>query len=211
MQEVEPFPTNCEAKTQLDEMEMRLASLREVIEGGLTLLSNDRKATGLVLSQAIIANATLASLRELSFAGWWLPTRERTAAEQTASLRRLRAASLDLEVNALSGGNQQKVAIAKWLQIRPRLLLDVPTRGTDIATKNENCQLMNQWTAQGIAILLITLEMVELLTLSDRIAVMHRGQVTAEFSRNQAAQKRFCQQLWGQFHWSTHLIFKTDD
>jgi ABC-type sugar transport system ATPase subunit len=71
---------------------------------------------------------------------------------------------------------------------------------------------MNQWTAQGIAILLINSEMIELLTLSDRIAVMrHRGQVTAEFSRNQAAQKRFYQQLWGQFHWSTHLIFKTDD
>jgi ribose transport system ATP-binding protein len=70
---------------------------------------------------------------------------------------------------------------------------------------------MNQWTAQGIAILLITSEMIELLTLSDRIAVMHHGQVTAQFSRNHAAQKRFCQQLRGQFHWSRHLIFKTDD
>jgi ABC-type uncharacterized transport system ATPase subunit len=69
---------------------------------------------------------------------------------------------------------------------------------------------MNQWTARGIAILLITSETIELLILSDRITVMHPGQVTAEFSWNQAAQKRFCQQLWGQFHWSTHPIFKTD-
>jgi ribose transport system ATP-binding protein len=174
-------------RMQLDGMEKRLASPREAIESGVALLTNDRKATGLVLSQSIIANATLAGLRELSSAGWRLPTRERTAAEQTTSLMRLRAASLDLEVNALSGGNQQKVAIAKWLQIRPRLLLlDEPTRGIDIAAKQEIYQLMNQWTAQGIAILLITSEMPELLTLSDRIVVMHRGQVTEEFSRDQA-------------------------
>ena len=174
-------------RMQLDGMETRLASPREAIESGVALLTNDRKATGLVLSQSIIANATLAGLRELSSAGWRLPTRQRTAAEQTTSLMRLRAASLDLEVNALSGGNQQKVAIAKWLQIRPRLLLlDEPTRGIDIAAKQEIYQLMNQWTAQGIAILLITSEMPELLTLSDRIVVMHRGQVTEEFSRDQA-------------------------
>ena len=85
---------------------------------------------------------------------------------------RLRAASLDLEAGALSGGNQQKVALAKWLQIRPKLLLlDEPTRGIDIGAKREIYQLMNQWTAQGIAILLITSEMPELLTLSDRIVV----------------------------------------
>lgn len=174
-------------RIQLDGIETRLASPREAIESGVALLTNDRKATGLVLSQSIIANATLAGIRELSFAGWRFPTRERTAAEQTTSRMRLRAASLDLEVNALSGGNQQKVVIAKWLQIRPRLLLlDEPTRGIDIAAKQEIYQLMNQWTAAGIAILLITSEMPELLTLSDRIVVMHRGRVTAEFSRDRA-------------------------
>ena len=120
MQEVEPFPINCEAKTQLDGMEIRLTSPREAIESGLALLSNDRKATGVVLSQSIIANAALAGLREFSFAGWRLPTGERTAAEQTTSLMRLRAVSLDLEVNALSGGtNKVVVAIAKWLQNHP--------------------------------------------------------------------------------------------
>jgi ribose transport system ATP-binding protein len=97
---------------------------------------------------------------------------------------RLRAASLESEVGTLSGGNQQKVALAKWLQTRPRLLLlDEPTRGIDVAAKREIYQLVEQWTAEGIAILLITSEMPELLTLSDRIAVLHRGRVTAEFSR----------------------------
>jgi ABC-type sugar transport system ATPase subunit len=139
------------------------------------------------MSQSIIANATLAGLRELSPSGWRQPARERAAAEHTTSLMGLRAASLDLDVSALSGGNQQKVALAKWLQIRPRLLLlDEPTRGIDIAAKREIYHLMDHWTAQGIAILLITSEMPELLSLSDRIVVMHRGQVTAEFSRAQA-------------------------
>src|SRR5262249_20833356 len=144
-------------------------------------------ATGLVLSLSIIANATLAALPELSPAGWLRPERERQATENVTTPMRLRAASLEQEVGLLSGGNQQKVALAKWLQIRPRvLLLDDPTRGIDIGAKGEIYQLMDEWTAQGIALLLITSEMPELLSLSDRIVVMHRGQITAEFSRAQA-------------------------
>jgi ABC-type sugar transport system ATPase subunit len=172
---------------QLDGTERRFASPRQAIESGVALLTNDRKATGLVLSLSIVANATLAALRELSPGGWRQPAREYTAAQQTVSPMQLRAASLDLEVSALSGGNQQKVALAKWLQIRPKvLLLDEPTRGVDIGAKREIYQLMNQWTAQGIAILLITSELPELLTLSDRIVVLHRGRVAAELSREQA-------------------------
>jgi len=174
-------------RMQLDGTERRFASPRQAIESGVALLTNDRKATGLVLSLSIVANATLAALRELSPGGWRQPAREYAAAQQTVSPMQLRAASLDLEVNALSGGNQQKVVLAKWLQIRPKvLLLDEPTRGVDIGAKREIYQLMNQWTAQGIAILLITSELPELLTLSDRIVVLHRGRVAAELSREQA-------------------------
>ena len=112
---------------------------------------------------------------------------------------RLRAASLDLETGILSGGNQQKVALAKWLQTRPRLLLlDEPTRGIDIAAKREIYQLMDQWTADGIAILLITSEMPELLSLSDRIVVMHRGRITAEFSRGEASPETILATAMGQ-------------
>jgi ABC-type sugar transport system ATPase subunit len=99
----------------------------------------------------------------------------------------LRASSLAAEVGTLSGGNQQKVALAKSLQTRPTLLLlDEPTRGIDVGAKREIYQLVDQWTAQGIAILLITSEMPELLTLSDRVIVLHRGRITAEFTRAQA-------------------------
>ncbi|HEV2437162.1 MAG TPA: sugar ABC transporter ATP-binding protein [Verrucomicrobiae bacterium] len=174
-------------RMQLDGTERCFASPRQAIESGVALLTNDRKATGLVLSLSIVANVTLAALRELSSGGWRQPAREYAAAQQTVSPMQLRAASLDLEVNTLSGGNQQKVALAKWLQIRPKvLLLDEPTRGVDIGAKREIYQLMNQWTAQGIAILLITSELPELLTLSDRIVVLHRGRVAAELSRAQA-------------------------
>jgi ABC-type sugar transport system ATPase subunit len=153
----------------------------------VALLTNDRKATGLVLPMSIIANATLAGLRPLSPGGWRRPARERQAAEAMTAPMRLRASSLENEVGALSGGNQQKVALAKWLQTRPKLLLlDEPTRGIDVAAKREIYQLVEQWTADGMAILLITSEMPELLTLSDRVAVMHRGRVTAEFTRDQA-------------------------
>jgi ribose transport system ATP-binding protein len=175
----------------LDGQQICFSMPREAIESGVALLTNDRKATGLVLSLSVVENATLAGLREMSPAGWRNTMRERRAAEETTSAMKLRAASLDLEVHMLSGGNQQKVALAKWLQIRPKLLmLDEPTRGIDIAAKREIYQLINEWTAKGIAILLITSEMPELITLSDRIMVMHRGRCTGEFSReNVTAEK----------------------
>ena len=94
---------------------------------------------------------------------------------------------MEAEAGTLSGGNQQKVALAKALQTKPRLLLlDEPTKGIDVGAKREIYQLLDEWTAQGIAILLITSEMPELLTLSDRVLVMHRGRLTAELSREQA-------------------------
>jgi ABC-type sugar transport system ATPase subunit len=171
----------------LRDAEREFVSPREAIASGVALLTNDRKATGLVLSMSVCANATLAGLAELSPGGWRRPGRERAAAEAMTAPMRLRAASLDIETGALSGGNQQKVALAKCLQTRPQLLmLDEPTRGIDIAAKREIYQLVEQWTAAGIAILLITSEMPELLTLSDRICVLHRGRVTAEFSHDQA-------------------------
>ncbi len=183
---------------RLDDRPVRFVSPRQAIRSGIALLTNDRKATGLVLSLPIVANATLAGLNELSPGGWRHPSRERAAAQTTTGALRLRAASLNLNVGALSGGNQQKVALAKWLQTRPRvLLLDEPTRGIDVGAKREIYELMNQWTAEGIAILLITSEMPELLALSDSIVVLHRGRVTARFGRDEATPERVLQAAMG--------------
>ncbi|HXP60203.1 MAG TPA: sugar ABC transporter ATP-binding protein [Dongiaceae bacterium] len=184
---------------RLDGQAVRFSCPGQAIQSGVGLLTNDRKASGLVLSLSIIANATLAGLRALSPLGWRRPAREREAAVRVTAPMRLRAASLDLEAGALSGGNQQKVALAKWLETRPRLLLlDEPTRGIDVGAKREIYQLMDQWTAQGIAILLITSEMPELLTLSDRIVVLHRGRVTAELARSEATPEAVLAAAMGQ-------------
>ena len=182
----------------LDGRPIRLSRPRDAIEQGISLLTNDRKATGLVLSMSVIANATLADLRRLSALGWRQPRREREATARLGESLHLRAASLDMELSELSGGNQQKVALAKWLQTEPKvLLLDEPTRGIDVGAKQEVYQLMNEWTSQGIAIILITSEMPELLAMSDRIVVMHRGRVTAEFGRRQATPERVLEAAMG--------------
>jgi ABC-type sugar transport system ATPase subunit len=174
-------------RAYLEDQPLRIGLPRDAIDAGIALLTNDRKATGLVLSLSIVANSTLVGLNQLSPGGWRRPRLESAATEAVTRSLQLRAASLELEVGALSGGNQQKVAIAKWLQVRPRLLLlDEPTRGIDIGAKHEIYSLMNHWTDQGIAILLITSEMPELLALSDRVVVLHRGRVTAEFDRQSA-------------------------
>ncbi len=166
---------------------LEIASPRRAIDQGLAWLTNDRKTSGLVLPLSIIANATLADLPRLSPGGWRRPAREATVTRELGATLALRAASLELEVGALSGGNQQKVALAKWLQTGPRLLLlDEPTRGIDVGAKREIYQLLNHLTGRGLAILLITSELPELLALSDRILVMHRGRLTAEFTREQA-------------------------
>jgi ABC-type sugar transport system ATPase subunit len=177
-----------EGSIQFQGRPFAVRSPKHSINNGIAMLTNDRKSTGLVLGMSIIANSTLADLDRLSPMGWRQPGKERTVAQSLGESLHLRAASLEMEVQELSGGNQQKVALAKWLQIEPKLLLlDEPTRGVDVGAKREIYQLMNEWTAQGIAIILITSEMPELLAMSDRIVVMHRGRITAEFAGGQAS------------------------
>jgi len=180
--------SRAQGRLWIDGQPLRICSPRQAIRQGIALLTNDRKATGLVLSMSVVANETLADLRRLAPSGWRRPRREYEAAQKISRALRLHTASLSMEVDALSGGNQQKVALAKWLQTEPRLLLlDEPTRGIDVGAKHEIYQLMNEWTSQGMAIILITSEMPELLAMSDRIVVMHRGRVTAEFTSAEAA------------------------
>jgi ABC-type sugar transport system ATPase subunit len=111
------------------------------------------------------------------------------AARQAQSLS-IRAASLAQQVENLSGGNQQKVLLARWLETGPKvLLLDEPTRGIDVGARHEIYALLRRWSEQGLGIVLITSEMQELLGLADRILVMHRGRISAEFPRGQATQE----------------------
>jgi ABC-type sugar transport system ATPase subunit len=173
-------------------------SPRHAIRHGIALLTNDRKRSGLVLGMSVTQNATLASLDRVSPGGWVLSGREDRLARDSTRALQLQAASLHQSVATLSGGNQQKVALAKWLNTEPRiLLLDEPTRGVDVGAKEEIYQLMDQWRQAGLAIVLITSEMPELLRMSDRILVLHRGRATAELSSADATQERILHAAMG--------------
>ncbi|RLE01645.1 MAG: hypothetical protein DRJ11_09150, partial [Candidatus Aminicenantes bacterium] len=124
--------------------------------------------------------------------------RERAAIAEMVQALQIKIQSLEQEVQTLSGGNQQKVILAKWMMISPKvLLLDEPTAGIDVGAKYEIYNLMNRWTAEGKSILLITSELPELLAMADRILVLHRGQVMQEFSREEASQENILQAAMG--------------
>ena len=159
---------------------------------GLALLTNDRKGSGLVLGHERRPqhHPGLPPRTSRRAAGSGRPGKA-AAAEGDVRDFDIRVRSLDQEAGTLSGGNQQKVVLAKWLETEPKvLLLDEPTLGVDVGAKHEIYQLMNRWTAEGMAILLITSELPELLAMSDRILVMHRGRILAELDRAEATQER---------------------
>ena len=174
----------------LEDRTFRILSPGHSIANGIALLTNDRKTSGLIPGMSITKNITLASIPDYSPGFWMRESREKQCAVKHKKELNIRAERLDADVSSLSGGNQQKVILARWNETDPQiLLLDEPTRGIDVGAKHEIYELMNQWTAAGRGIILITSEMPELIALSDRIMVMHRGRVTAWFNRGDVTQE----------------------
>jgi rhamnose transport system ATP-binding protein len=154
---------------------------------GIAYLPEDRHQHGLILDVPIVSNITLPILRRVSRGLFLDQRREHTIAQAQAERLQVRATSVDQLASALSGGNQQKVVLAKWLAAEPTvLILDEPTRGIDIGAKAEVHRIMSQLAADGMALILISSELPEMLGMADRIVVMHEGVVTAEFDRRQA-------------------------
>lgn len=178
---------------------VRIRSPRDAIRLGIGLVPEDRKAQGLFLKQSVrynIGTALLERLSRLSFLNFRaLNQIVRNLVERL----RVRTPSLNQQVRNLSGGNQQKVVISRWLALNPKvLILDEPTRGVDVGAKAEIHALMNELAAQGMAILMISSELPEVLGVSDRILVMREGKVVAELSREEATQDRIMQAATGQ-------------
>jgi ABC-type sugar transport system ATPase subunit len=173
---------------------VRLRNPGDAIRHGIGLVTEDRKKSGLIMSFPLYMNHTLPSLRRF-VRGWRLvPRLEIGAFKQWADKLQIHSRSSRQEVRFLSGGNQQKVVLAKWLELKPRLLiLDEPTRGVDVATKGEIYRLINDLAAQGTAILMISSDLPEVLGMSDRVVVMHDGRVTGEFNRAEATNERVMQ------------------
>ena len=146
----------------------------------------------------IADNITLPSLNSFCKSDFINRHQEISAAKNCADKLRVKANDVFQETQTLSGGNQQKVALGKWWLTNPKIfLLDEPTKGVDVGAKHEIYELMNQWTSEGISILLITSEMPELLAMSDRIIVMHLGEAVAEFSREEATQEKILHAAMG--------------
>jgi ABC-type sugar transport system ATPase subunit len=184
-------PGTVTARVTLEDESVTIGGPRDAIARGMALLTNDRQASGLVLPLSVVANLTLPSLDRLSRFGWRHDQAEASLAGELMRSLAIRAASPALPVRNLSGGNQQKVALGRWLPLEPRLLLlDEPTRGVDVGAKREIYQLLDRLTAQGTAILVASSDLPELLALSDRVVVLHRGQVTARLARSEATPER---------------------
>ncbi len=182
----------------LDGRDYLVRSPRKSIHKGIALLTNDRKSTGLIPNISVKKNITLASLSKYSKLGWIQKKKERTDVIEIFNSFYIKAFSVDQIISTLSGGNQQKVLLARWHMTNPKiLLLDEPTTGVDVASKHEIYKLMNKWSREGLAQVLVTSELPELLALSDRIMVLHRGRVAAEYDRNEATQEKILQSAMG--------------
>ncbi len=192
------FGREIKGEIYLDGQPFSVRSPGQSIKKGIVLLTNDRQRTGLIPSIDVIKNITIASLRKYSPRGWIDPQAERQTAQKYVNKLQIKLQSLDQEVQTLSGGNQQKIILARWLGTEPQvLLLDEPTLGIDVGAKYDIYCLMNEWKAQGLAIALITSELPELLAVADRFLVLHRGRIVAEFSHEEATQEKILQAAMG--------------
>ncbi|WP_338832155.1 sugar ABC transporter ATP-binding protein [Bradyrhizobium sp. 27S5] len=174
---------------RIDNAPVGVRSPKDAIRQGIYLVPEDRKKSGLVLELPIRENVTLANLRK--YARMWLVSgaAEREVAKQQARRLSIKAPSVDIEAVTLSGGNQQKVVLGKWLSMQPRVMFfDEPTRGIDVGAKSEIYTLMRELADQGVAIVMISSDMEEVIGVSDRVAVMHEGAVSGVLEREQFSE-----------------------
>ena len=170
---------------------LKINNSRDAIEYGISLVPEDRKGQGLVLIQTILNNVSLPNLGQFAKFGRLDKDAELQASMEQASDLAIKAPNLQVLVSALSGGNQQKVVIAKWLMSNPKILImDDPTRGVDVGAKYEIYKLMNELAEQGVSIIMISSELEEVLGMSDRVMVMHEGRSNGTLDIAEATQEK---------------------
>lgn len=178
-------------RIRIDGREVILRSPTDAIRNRMALITEDRKNTGLVLNMKVDQNLTLAALQDTLKLGMISRVREQQLAEKYVERLNIQGARMDQEVATLSGGNQQKVVLGKWLATRPRvLLMDEPTRGIDVGAKHEIYELLSNLAREGMAMVMASSELPELLALCDRILVMRDGKPAALFSKQEASQEK---------------------
>ena len=171
--------------------ELNLKSSSDGVKNRIAYVSEDRKGDGLILDLSIRENMTLSSLERISKSFVVDKNKEKERVNSYIDRIRIKTPNMEQLIKNLSGGNQQKVAIAKALMIHPDvLILDEPTRGVDVGAKKEIYDLINEFKSQGKAIIMISSEMPEILGLSDRILVLSHGEITGEFDIKEATQEK---------------------
>jgi len=170
---------------------LRIRSPQQAMDNGIAYVPEDRHQQGLVMNFSIASNVTLPILQQVSRLGLINPRREQKIAGEYSRQLHIHSTGVEQLVNALSGGNQQKVVLSKWLATNPSvLILDEPTRGIDVGAKAEVHRIISDLAAGGLAIILISSELPEVLAMADRVLVLHEGRVTGTFARSEATQER---------------------
>jgi ribose transport system ATP-binding protein len=185
-------------KISLKGKAITIGSPSDAIASGICYLPEDRKTHGVVLILSVRDNLTLASLDRLCSSNIISRKKEKMLADEYVRKLQIRTPDLDRKVMFLSGGNQQKVVIAKWLCAKSDIFIfDEPTRGIDVGAKVEVYSLINELVRQGAGVIMISSELPEILGMSDHILVMRKGRVTGEFTREEATQEKILGKAWG--------------
>lgn len=185
------FPGRNHGEIYIEGKRVHIKSPKDAIRTGLALVTEDRKRYGLVLAQDVKKNITLAHLPALCKRGVINFNEEIKQSEASVRSLKIKTPSLEMKTNNLSGGNQQKVVVGKWLMTKPKILImDEPTRGIDVGAKFEIYNIMNQLKQEGVAVIMVSSELPEILGMSDRIIVMHEGTLSAEFAYHEADQEK---------------------
>jgi L-arabinose transport system ATP-binding protein len=183
-------PVNA-GELRIDDRPVRIRNPRDAIRAGIGLVPEERKAQALLMERSVRDNVSLVVLRRISTAHVVRARAERKLTAEFVRRLSVRTPSIEQIVGNLSGGNQQKVVLARGLAMRPRvLILDEPTRGVDVGAKAEIYQLINDLAGDGLAIVVISSELPEILALSDRVLVMKAGRITGELARSDASEER---------------------
>lgn len=180
-----------EGEVRISGKPVNIKSPSDAIRNHIAMVTEDRKEKGLLLTQSVSNNIVMASLKKLVKLGLVDSNQQYMYAKKYSEQIHIKTPSLQSEVKSLSGGNQQKVVIAKWLMTQPQILfLDEPTRGIDVGAKYEIHSIMMDLVDQGLSIIMISSELPEIFGMSDRILVMHKGAVSGVFTREEASQEK---------------------
>jgi putative multiple sugar transport system ATP-binding protein len=190
------YGTGIKGELTINGKSVTLKSVNDAIDAGLAYVTEDRKGNGLILSESIAKNTTMADLKKICKNGIINVDEENKAAEEYKEKMHTKAKNVSQNVGDLSGGNQQKVLLAKWMFTDPDVLIvDEPTRGVDVGAKYEIYCIMNDIVSQGKSIVMISSEMPELLGMCDRIYVMNEGRIVAEMSASEATQEKIMAEI----------------